>query len=60
MRRFAGARLQGQGCDRLVTRIDPGVVSRVAELRIHEREATEELGQWRTHHEERNPLDASP
>jgi hypothetical protein len=31
--------------DRLVTRIDPGVVSRVAALRGHERQAAEELGQ---------------
>jgi hypothetical protein len=34
---------------RLVTRIASGVVSLVAVLRGHERQATEELGQWRTH-----------
>jgi hypothetical protein len=32
-----------------VTRIDPGVVSRVAELRGHERRAAEELEQGKTH-----------
>jgi hypothetical protein len=51
--RVAGARLQGQEADKLVTRIDPGVVSLVAELRAHERHAAEKLEQWRTHHEER-------
>jgi hypothetical protein len=40
---------------RLVTRIDPGVVSLVAELRAHEREAAEELEPWKTHHKERKP-----
>jgi hypothetical protein len=42
-----------------VTRIAPGVVSLVAELRGHERQAAEELGQWKTRVEERKPLDAS-
>jgi hypothetical protein len=42
-----------------VTRIDPGVVSLVAELRRNERQAAEELGQWKTHHEERKHLEAS-
>jgi hypothetical protein len=32
----------------------------VAELRAKERQAEEELGQWKTHVEERKPLDASP
>jgi hypothetical protein len=41
--------------DRLVTRIDPGVVSLVAELRGHKRQAAEELGQWKTRDEERKP-----
>jgi hypothetical protein len=31
-----------------VTRIDPGVVSLVAELRGHERQAAEEVEQWKT------------
>jgi hypothetical protein len=39
-----------------VTRIDPGVVSLLAELRGHERRAAEELGQWKTHHEERKVM----
>jgi hypothetical protein len=43
-----------------VTRIDLGVVPLLAELRDHERQAAEELGQWETHHEDRKPLDASP
>jgi hypothetical protein len=43
---------EGKEADRLVTRIDPGVVSLVAELRGHERQAAQELRQWKTHHEE--------
>ena len=50
---------KGKEAGRLVTRIDPGVVSLVAELRGHERQAAEELGQWKTRVEERKPLDAS-
>jgi hypothetical protein len=38
----------------------PGVVSLLAELRGHERQAAEEQGQWKTHHEERLVIDASP
>jgi len=43
---------KGNKADRLVTRIDPGVVSMVAELRAHERQSDEELdslekrGRW--------------
>jgi hypothetical protein len=36
---------KGKRADRLATRIAPGVVSLVAELRGRERQATEELGQ---------------
>jgi hypothetical protein len=43
-----------------VTRIDPCVVPLVGELRGHERQAAEELGQWKTHIEERKPVGASP
>jgi hypothetical protein len=43
-----------------VTRIDPGVVSLVAELRGHERQAAEELERWKTHHEEHKVIDALP
>src|SRR5450756_2470690 len=50
----------GKEADRLVTRIDPGVVSLLAELRGHERQAAEELERWKTHHEERKVVDASP
>jgi hypothetical protein len=46
--------------DVLVTRSDPGVVSPLAELRGHERQAAEELGQGKTHHEERKVIDATP
>ena len=46
---------KGKKADRLVTRIDPGVVSLVAELRAHERRPAEELEPWKTHHEERKP-----
>jgi hypothetical protein len=45
---------KGKKADRLVTRIDPGVVAVVAELRGHERHAAEELEQWKTHLEERS------
>ena len=51
---------RGKKADRLVTRINPGVVTLVAELRGHERQAAEELGQWKTRDEERKPPDASP
>jgi hypothetical protein len=34
------------------------VVSLVAELRGHERQATEELGPWKRHVEERKVIDA--
>jgi hypothetical protein len=43
---------KGKEADRLVTRIGPGVVSLVAELRGHERQAAEELSQWKAHIEE--------
>jgi hypothetical protein len=43
-----------------MTRVDPGVVSLFAELRGHERQAAEEFGQRKTHHEERKVIDASP
>jgi hypothetical protein len=46
--------------DRPVTRIDPVVVSLVAELRGQERQAAEELERWKTHSEERKPPDAWP
>jgi hypothetical protein len=39
---------KGKEADRLVTRIDPGVVSLAAELRGHERQAAEELEQWKS------------
>ena len=41
--------------DRLVTRIDPGVVSPLTGLRGHGRRAAEDLGQWKTGVEERKP-----
>jgi hypothetical protein len=43
---------RGKEANRLVTRIDPGVVSLVAELSGHERWAAQELGQWKTGAEE--------
>jgi hypothetical protein len=46
--------------DRLVTRIDSGAVSLVAELRGHQRQAAGELGRRKTGVEEPKPLDASP
>jgi hypothetical protein len=50
---------QGEEADRVVTGIAPGVVLLVADLRAQERQAAEELGQWKTHHEERKVIDAS-
>src|ERR1019366_6426190 len=50
---------KGKEADRLVTRIDPGVVSLVAELRGHGRQAAEELEQGKNRVEE-HKLDASP
>jgi hypothetical protein len=44
----------------LVTRIAPGVAALVAELRGHEQQPAAELEQWKTHHEERWLIDASP
>jgi hypothetical protein len=38
---------KGRRPDRLVKRIDPGVVLLVADLRGHEHQAVEELEQWR-------------
>jgi hypothetical protein len=52
---------KGKKADRLVTRIDPGVVSLVAETaRPRARQTAEELGQGKTGVEEPKPLDASP
>jgi hypothetical protein len=36
------------------------LVPLVAELRAHERQAVKDLDQWKTHHEERKVIDASP
>jgi hypothetical protein len=51
---------KGRRADRLVTRIDPGVASQIAELRGHARQAAQELGHWKTGVEEPKSLDASP
>jgi hypothetical protein len=45
----ASGLLAAKEADRLVTRIDPGVVALVADLRAQERQAAEKLGQWKTH-----------
>jgi Terminase small subunit len=37
---------KGKLADKEVSRIDPGVVAVVAELRNHEKQAAQELGQW--------------
>jgi hypothetical protein len=55
--RVAGARLQGEGSDHGGLSHRPGVVFLVAELSGHERQAAEELGQWKTRVEERMPLE---
>jgi hypothetical protein len=49
---------KGKEADRLVTRTDPGVVSLAANLLDHERQAAEELGQWKHIIEERKTADA--
>jgi len=51
---------KGKKADRLTTRTDPGVISLVAELRGHERQAAEELERWQTRVEEPTPRDESP
>ena len=51
---------KGKEADRVVTRSAPGMVSLVAELRGHERQAPEELERWKTRVEERRVVDASP
>jgi hypothetical protein len=51
---------KGKKADRLVTRIDLGVVSLVVELRGHGRRAAEDLGQWKTGVEKRTVIDVSP
>jgi hypothetical protein len=58
-RQTTQAQLQGHGPGEGY-RIDPGVVSLVAELRGHERRAVGELEQGNTSHEERKVVDASP
>jgi hypothetical protein len=55
-----GGITRGRERPRKVYRIAPGVLSLVAELRGHERQAAEELEQRKTRVEERKPLDASP
>jgi hypothetical protein len=51
---------RGKEADPLVTRIGPGRGLAVAELRAHGQQAAQELGQGKTHLEERKPLDVSP
>lgn len=51
---------KGKDADVLVTRTNPGVVSLVGELRGHQRQAAQELGQEKTGVEERKPPDALP
>ena len=51
---------QWKEANRLMTRIDPALVSLVAELRSRERRAAEELGQWQTVWWRSTAPDASP
>jgi hypothetical protein len=51
---------KGKKADRLVTRIDPAIISLVAELLRHERQAAQEVGQWKTGVKEPKLPDASP
>ena len=48
---------KGKVADTVVYKVDTGLL---AELRGHERQAAEELGQWKTRVEERKVIDASP
>jgi hypothetical protein len=48
---------KGKEADRVVTGIEPGVVSLVAEQGGHERQAAEELERWKTRGEERKAVD---
>jgi hypothetical protein len=51
---------KGKEAARLVTRIDTGVMALSAELRAIERQAAEELAQWKVVIESRKVLDATP
>jgi hypothetical protein len=47
-----------KGASTPVYRLDPGVVALLAELRAHEKQAAEELGQWVEKREETSTLDS--
>jgi hypothetical protein len=51
---------KGKDADQLVTKIDPGVMALSAELRALERQAAEELAQWKVVIEARKVVDATP
>jgi hypothetical protein len=49
---------KGKDASTSVYRIDPGVVALLAELRAHEKQAAEELGQWVEKREETSTVDS--
>jgi hypothetical protein len=44
---MSGLLLKDDKADRLVTRIDPGVIAPTRELRVTEKQAAEEFSQWK-------------
>ena len=51
---------KGKDADQLVTKVDTGVLAMSAELRALERQAAEELAQWKVVIEARRVVDATP
>ena len=51
---------KGKETDRLVVRIDPGVVALVADLRAHERQAAEDWASGSAASRSASPSDVSP
>jgi hypothetical protein len=51
---------KGKEADQLVTKIDPGVMALSAELRALERQAAEELAQWKVVIEAQKVVDVTP
>jgi hypothetical protein len=48
---------KGKDAEKEIFRVDPGLVALLAELRAHERQAAEELGQWEQRRADTTPVD---
>ena len=51
---------KGKAANQAVYRIDLGIVALASALLAHEKQAAEELGQWKTHHPEHKVFDVTP